>query len=130
MLIVGGAGSGKSSYAESLALRLARGRPVMYVATAEAGDDEMRARIAEHAASRPATWATIEAPLNPAAAIADSPARTAAGVVPLDCVTLWVSTVPPSTEQHAATETAATVRAGSAPADVLDLYRRAPCSLV
>ncbi|MGZ3662911.1 MAG: bifunctional adenosylcobinamide kinase/adenosylcobinamide-phosphate guanylyltransferase [Ktedonobacterales bacterium] len=130
MLILGGARSGKSSYAESLALRLARERLVVYVATAEAGDDEMRARIADHQASRLAAWATIEAPLNPAAAIAGSPAATAAGVVLLDCVTLWVSNVLLSTEQDATAARAAAVRVGSELDALLDLYRAAPWSLV
>lgn len=134
MLILGGARSGKSSYAESLALRLARERPIVYVATAEAGDDEMRARIADHQASRPATWTTIEAPLNPAAAIAGSPAATTAGVVLLDCVTLWVSNVLLSIEQDATTERtaerAAAVRVGSEMDALLDLYHAAPWSLV
>ncbi|HEX8037177.1 MAG TPA: bifunctional adenosylcobinamide kinase/adenosylcobinamide-phosphate guanylyltransferase, partial [Ktedonobacterales bacterium] len=123
ILILGGARSGKSSYAESLALRLACGRPIVYVATAEAGDDEMRARIAEHQASRPATWATIEAPLNPAAALADSPAATTAGVVLLDCVTLWVSNVLLCTEQDATAASAAAVRVGSELDALLKLYR-------
>jgi adenosylcobinamide kinase/adenosylcobinamide-phosphate guanylyltransferase len=60
-LILGGARSGKSSYAETLAPRL--GRPVLCVATAEALDDEMLARVAAHRASRPSEWATLEAPL-------------------------------------------------------------------
>jgi adenosylcobinamide kinase/adenosylcobinamide-phosphate guanylyltransferase len=58
-LVTGGAQSGKSRFAE----RLARdGRqPVLYLATAEAGDDEMRARIAEHRRRRPPDWQTVEA---------------------------------------------------------------------
>jgi adenosylcobinamide kinase/adenosylcobinamide-phosphate guanylyltransferase len=130
VLILGGARSGKSSYAESLALRLARERQIVYVATAEAGDDEMRVRIAEHQAGRPATWATIEAPLNPADALADSPAATTAGVVLLDCVTLWVSNVLLTTEQDATAERAAAARVGSELDALLELYRRAPWSLV
>lgn len=59
VLITGGARSGKSRFAESLA---AVGRqPVVYLATAEAGDAEMRARIAEHQRRRPAAWRTVEA---------------------------------------------------------------------
>jgi len=60
VLVTGGARSGKSSFAENLARE---GRhPVVYLATAEAGDDEMRARIAEHQRRRPAEWRTVEAP--------------------------------------------------------------------
>jgi len=59
VLVTGGARSGKSSFAERLA---ASGPgPVLYVATAEAGDAEMAARIAEHRRRRPAAWATLEA---------------------------------------------------------------------
>jgi adenosylcobinamide kinase/adenosylcobinamide-phosphate guanylyltransferase len=59
VLVTGGARSGKSRFAEELA---ARGRtPVVYLATAEAGDDEMRARIREHQRRRPPAWLTVEA---------------------------------------------------------------------
>jgi hypothetical protein len=69
ILLLGGARSGKSAYGESLAARLAGAAPVTYIATATAGDDEMRERIARHRASRPVHWLTIEEPLNPAAAL-------------------------------------------------------------
>ena len=58
-LITGGVRSGKSARAEALAT--ATGRPVRYIATANAADASMTARIAEHAARRPATWTTVEA---------------------------------------------------------------------
>ncbi len=57
-LILGGARSGKSSYAEKIARET--GRPALYIATATAFDDEMRARIANHRAARPADWQTLE----------------------------------------------------------------------
>jgi len=60
-LILGGARSGKSSYAEKLARQTSR--PALYIATATAIDEEMRERIANHRAVRPADWQTIEAPL-------------------------------------------------------------------
>jgi adenosylcobinamide kinase/adenosylcobinamide-phosphate guanylyltransferase len=85
-LFTGGARSGKSARAEQYIARL--GRPVTYIATAEAGDDEMRARIARHRAQRPPAWATAEAPLAPSAALRALPAG---GAVLLDCLSLLVS---------------------------------------
>ncbi|PTT91826.1 adenosylcobinamide-phosphate guanylyltransferase, partial [Pelomonas sp. HMWF004] len=89
-LIVGGQRSGKSRQAEALALRWqARGGRVAVIATALAGDDEMRARIAHHRATRPAGFETIEAPLALCAALqrADNPAR----LLVVDCLTLWLT---------------------------------------
>lgn len=88
-LVLGGARSGKTSFAQQLAVR--RAGPVLYVATAEPGDAEMAERIAAHRADRPAAWATLEAPLNVGAAIqrvAPPPA-----VVVLDCLTLLANNV-------------------------------------
>ena len=85
-LILGGARSGKSIYA--LRLAAAAGAEVLFLATAEARDDEMAAKIARHRAERPARWRTLEATHAPAAALANAPATP---VVLLDCVTLWVS---------------------------------------
>ena len=59
-LILGGARSGKSSYAEKLAVEL--GPHVLYIATAEIGDEEMAQRIAAHRLARPPAWLTLEAP--------------------------------------------------------------------
>jgi adenosyl cobinamide kinase/adenosyl cobinamide phosphate guanylyltransferase len=87
-LITGGVRAGKSRFAERLAVR--HGEGVLYVATAEALDDEMRARIAAHQAHRPATWRTLEAPLDPSGALRDAP--PAAAVV-LDCLTVWASNI-------------------------------------
>ena len=81
--ILGGARSGKSRYALQLAAR--RGGRVLYVATAQAGDEEMAARIAAHRAERPASWATLEAPRDLGAALGQaSPAE----VIVVDCLTL------------------------------------------
>jgi adenosylcobinamide kinase / adenosylcobinamide-phosphate guanylyltransferase len=85
-LILGGARSGKSTYA--LRLAATRGTEVLFIATAEARDAEMTAKIERHRAERPVHWRTLEAPHAPAAALAQTPA---APVVVLDCVTLWVS---------------------------------------
>ena len=85
-LIVGGQRSGKSRQAEKLALRWP-GR-VVVIATALAADDEMRARIAHHRASRPAGFDTIEAPLALSAALQQ--ADDANTLVVVDCLTLWL----------------------------------------
>lgn len=86
-LILGGARSGKSALAEQLARE--HDREVVYIATAEARDDEMRARIAHHRARRPAEWSCVEEPLALAATLA-AHAR-AERVLLVDCLTLWLS---------------------------------------
>lgn len=86
VLFTGGARSGKSRRAEQYAA--CTGRPVVYFATAEARDAEMRARIATHRAQRPATWTTIEEPLAPGAALRQLAPGT---VALLDCLALLVS---------------------------------------
>jgi adenosylcobinamide kinase/adenosylcobinamide-phosphate guanylyltransferase len=87
ILVTGGARSGKSTYAERLAHR--SGRSVAYIATATAGDDDMRDRIARHQATRPASWQTIEEPLHLANAI--QRAASLADIILLDCITVWLS---------------------------------------
>jgi adenosylcobinamide kinase/adenosylcobinamide-phosphate guanylyltransferase len=88
-LVLGGARSGKSTFAERLALERAGSGRVTYLATAEANDDEMRERIALHQAERPAGWSTLECPLDVAGAVRARAAQT--DVFLLDCVTFWVS---------------------------------------
>jgi adenosyl cobinamide kinase/adenosyl cobinamide phosphate guanylyltransferase len=85
-LLLGGARSGKSA----LALRLAHeaGAPVTFVATAEAGDEEMAARIATHRAERPRGWVTVEEPVHLQAALSSVPDDA---TVVVDCLTLWVA---------------------------------------
>ena len=90
-LVLGGARSGKSWYAEALAPEL--GQPVLYVATAEALDDEMRARVAAHQQRRPPDWLTLEAPLRVGAALRDLTDAARSRVILLDCLTLLVSNV-------------------------------------
>lgn len=84
-VVTGGARSGKSGFAERLA-RLGAA-PHHYIATAEAWDDEMRARIARHRTDRGADWHTVEAPRDLAAALGAVPQ----GTVLVDCATLWLS---------------------------------------
>lgn len=86
LFVTGGARSGKSRFAERLAL--ASGRPVTYLATMEALDDEVRARIARHRAERPTSWTTVEAPLAIVEATRDAAQDDC---VLLDCLSLWVS---------------------------------------
>ena len=86
VVLLGGARSGKSARAVELAAR--PGRPVTFVATAEPGDDEMAARIAEHRASRPQQWSTVEEPLELSRVLSD--AEPAATVV-VDCLSLWAA---------------------------------------
>lgn len=86
-LILGGARSGKSLYAEKLAID--SGKEIIYIATAHAGDDEMAARIAHHRAQRPAHWITVEQPLGLGDAL--NKWRAPHRVVLVDCLTLWLT---------------------------------------
>ncbi len=86
-LVLGGARSGKSSFAQILASRL--GQRVTFLATAEPGDDEMRARIEEHRRIRPDHWRTVESPGGAAEAMPTAAAES--DVVLLDCLALLVS---------------------------------------
>lgn len=99
-LVLGGAASGKSAYAEDLVLGLT-GRPV-YIATAQAFDGEMSDKIAVHQARRGAAWTTIEEPLDLAGAIAGADAPGA--VLLVDCLTLWLSNLM-ADDRDIATET-------------------------
>jgi adenosylcobinamide kinase/adenosylcobinamide-phosphate guanylyltransferase len=87
ILILGGVRSGKSAQAEQWAKLSAR--PVTYLATARIGDEEMRARIAQHRSTRPAHWQVIEEPV----ALADTLLAHARseGLILVDCLTLWLT---------------------------------------
>ena len=87
ILVLGGARSGKSTFAEKLAA--SSRSSVAFIATATASDEEMQARIARHRAERPQTWHTIEEPLDLAGAL--QRASALADVLLLDCLTLWAS---------------------------------------
>jgi len=81
--------SGKSSFAQELALKLSQ--PVLFVATAEAGDEEMRQRIEKHKQGRPATWETLEVTTDIGSHISQK--IGAARVVIVDCITLLVNNI-------------------------------------
>ena len=85
-LVLGGAASGKSLWAETLVTQTAR--PRVYVATAQAFDEDMHAKIKEHRTQRGPDWRTIEAPLDLTPALAGVAGDDA---VLLDCATLWLS---------------------------------------
>lgn len=85
-LVIGGARSGKSAYAERLVT--ATGRPRHYIATAEVWDDEMRARVDLHRTQRGADWSIHEVPRHLGPTLAAMPPGA---VVLLDCATLWLT---------------------------------------
>jgi adenosylcobinamide kinase/adenosylcobinamide-phosphate guanylyltransferase len=88
-LVLGGARSGKSALAERHLLQQAEGRAPVYLATAEAWDDEMRARIAQHRFQRAGQgWQTQDAPRDLVGALAGLPVQAP---VLIDCLTLWLT---------------------------------------
>jgi len=89
IFLLGGARSGKSHYAETWARQ--HGERVLFVATAEPKDADMRQRVADHRDSRPADWHTLEAPRETAKQIADC--AFAYDTLLLDCLTLLTSNV-------------------------------------
>ena len=141
-LILGGARSGKSSYAEALAAQqaaqLAAGpggerSGVLYVATAQAFDDEMAARISSHRAQRPPHWHTLEAPRHPGAAVTDwlhqegETGRPAA--ILLDCLTLLANNVLLALPEGAG-EDAATAALGAEVDELLAAYAASSAHLI
>ncbi|MCI2394267.1 bifunctional adenosylcobinamide kinase/adenosylcobinamide-phosphate guanylyltransferase [Aliiroseovarius sediminis] len=85
-LVLGGAASGKSDYAERLVATT--GRPLVYIATAQSYDAEMSAKIEHHQTRRGPQWRTVEAPLDPAPALGQADPTQ---VILLDCATMWLS---------------------------------------
>lgn len=85
-VVLGGASSGKSAFAEALVV--ATGAPRVYVATSQVFDEEMAAKVRDHLASRGTGWHTIEEPLDMAAALAQVPEDH---VVLLDCASMWLT---------------------------------------
>ena len=88
-LITGGARSGKSNFAQELALK--SGEPVLFVATAEAGDEEMRRRIEEHRKARPDAWSTFEATTHVGSQVLQKIGE--AKTVIVDCITLLINNI-------------------------------------
>lgn len=120
ILVTGGVRSGKSDFAQSLAARFGGDR-VLFVATAEGLDDEMRRRILAHQESRPPSWRTVEATNEVGRAVRDNAGGAAAVVI--DCLTLLVSNTllalgdtpdPTEAEARAGAEVAAIVEAARA----------------
>lgn len=120
-LVLGGARAGKSTYAQRLA---EQGERVLFMATAEALDDDMARRIRAHQDARPDGWDTLEEPLDIVGALA--PMLHDYDVVLLDCLTLWVSNLLLSSEEEGA-------EAIDIPAEVhrlLRLYEAGSCSWI
>lgn len=86
-LILGGARSGKSHYAEQAAIT--SGLPVTYIATAQVYDDEFAQRVEHHKKRRPKHWTVIESPFNLAATLREH--DQAEGCIIVDCLTLWLA---------------------------------------
>ena len=84
--VLGGARSGKSAFAEGLARKY---NDVVYIATAEVKDEEMRDRIQIHRARRPFNWKTIEAPFHVDRVISNLNEK--AGLIYIDCITLYIT---------------------------------------
>ena len=118
-LIIGGARSGKSRIATEIALL--SDQPVLFVATAEAGDEEMRRRIEEHRRVRPADWVTLEATTQVGRQIQKN-IGTARTVI-LDCITLLVSNVLLNCLEHAGGEPDATDIEKEVMAEIEELVR-------
>ncbi|MYA60538.1 MAG: bifunctional adenosylcobinamide kinase/adenosylcobinamide-phosphate guanylyltransferase [Chloroflexi bacterium] len=120
-LVLGGIRAGKSRYAQELAGESGR---VLFVATAEAGDEEMAARIAAHRAERPTDWATLEEPVDLVTALA--PLVPDFDTVLIDCLTLWVSNLLLQDPDHEATPAHILTQARR----LIDLYERGDASWI
>jgi adenosylcobinamide kinase/adenosylcobinamide-phosphate guanylyltransferase len=108
ILILGGAGSGKSAFAQRLAQQKAE--KVLFVATAEAKDSEMTMRIRRHRRRRPGQWHTVEEPLELARVIGEAASHQ---VIIVDCLTLWVSNLLQANEAQEPAEQEAAVLAAA-----------------
>ncbi len=97
VLILGGARSGKSDMAQKLAD--GRGKAVVFIATATAGDEDMRERIEAHKRSRPSGWKTIESPVLAGESLSKIDSKT--DVVIVDCLTMLVANILMDRGEHA-----------------------------
>jgi adenosylcobinamide kinase/adenosylcobinamide-phosphate guanylyltransferase len=125
ILVLGGARSGKSTFAQQLALKLG-GRQVLYVATAQAGDEEMRQRIERHRQERPPGWRTLEAPRDVGQAILEHLGETS--VILVDCLTMLISNLLTDVGDPFATEVEAQVM--SKIQDLANCAERVPGALI
>jgi adenosylcobinamide kinase/adenosylcobinamide-phosphate guanylyltransferase len=126
IFILGGARSGKTTYAQRLAAELG-GDDVLFVATAEGKDEEMQERIAAHQRSRPAAWRTLETPRAVGAAVQAQ--RPPATVVLVDCMTLLVSNaILALGEEAKADDAQAAVRAEVA--SIIDVCQQSPATFI
>ena len=96
ILVTGGTRSGKSSLAEQLAADF--GGRVLYVATAEPGDDEMKLRIERHQAGRPPEWGTLDAPRDAVARLRECEGQW--DTILFDCLTLYTTNLMLEKESH------------------------------
>ena len=90
ILVLGGAASGKSAFAEGL---LDGVTPRVYIATAQAFDNEMTDKIAQHKTRRGGDWQTIESPRGLAKAIENAPPNAPQGGILVDCMTMWLANI-------------------------------------
>ena len=118
-LVLGGVRAGKSTHAQRLA---EAGERVLFVATAEALDEDMSARIRTHRQSRPPDWDTLEEPLDIVAAM--KPLLSRHDTVLLDCLTLWVSNLLLRAPDSAVADIPSRVH------DLLQLYREQEASWI
>ncbi len=93
-LILGGTKSGKTGFAEKLALDLSQdtGAQVLYLATAKAWDEEMKTRIKKHKASRPQNWVTVEYPTEIVNVFPDA-VQYDKSIILFDCLTMWITNI-------------------------------------
>jgi adenosylcobinamide kinase/adenosylcobinamide-phosphate guanylyltransferase len=126
ILIGGGARSGKSRHALELARK--RGSRLIFLATAEAFDEEMAARVAHHRTERGAEFSTIEEPLEIAAAIRKT---TDADAIVVDCLTLWLSNIMLTFGRDVDAEIEQFIAAAqSSPAAVIAVTNEVGCGIV
>ena len=122
ILVLGGARSGKSTFAERLAR--CRGGRVLYVATAEAMDEDMERRIMAHRQQRPEEWQTLEEPLELTSAL--PPVLGGYDTCLLDCLTLWASNLLLSMEGNPNAEQEIQAAAGR----LLDVYEQSSATWI